>query len=237
MAEGGEMRGFVFSITFILVFSTLLSSIPAGLQGIGSSVDPLIPVDPKLLVGFDETENWTKSDYTGVVPTYSYSLGERTWSTLWADLADDEFYIAALVYWWIIFTGTEPCKFISPNGTSRGTGLSIDEIEGDAEGGSVRYSMLFTTTGNDAGAFVVFWNTTLYADPQDAHDNDVLNLLHGVGFSTTATNDIGSLLVGLLFLQIPDVPVLVNMFLAIPIWACIIFVLWFVIKEMIPFLG
>lgn len=238
MSSGsGEMRGFVFSIVFIIVFSTLLVSIPTGLLGIGSSADPLIPIDPKLLTGFDETENWTKTDYTGVIPNYQYSLpdGGRTWSTDWIDLADDVFSISALTYWWIILVGVEPCKFISPNGTSRGTALSIDEIEGDAEGGSVRYSMLFTTTGQDAGSFVVFWNTTLYADPQDAHDNDVLNLLHGVGFSTSATSDIGALIVGLLFLQLPEVPLLVNVFLAVPLWATIVFVLWFIIKEMIPF--
>lgn len=233
---GTEMRGFVFAITFIIVFSTLLASVPTGMQGIGSSADPLIAIDPKLLTGFDETANWTKSDYTGTIKNYQYALGTRTWSTDWYDLADDLFTIAALTYWWIILVGADTCKFISPNGTSRGTTLSIDEIEGDAVDGSVRYSMLFTTTGQDAGAFVVFWNTTLYADPQDAHDNDALNLLHGVGFSTSATNDIGALLVGLLFLQLPEVPVLVNMFLAVPIWACIVFVLWFVIKEMIPFL-
>ena len=232
-----EMRGFVFSIVFIIVFSTLLSTVPSGLQGLAGTPDTVIPVDPILLTGFDEFENWTKSDYTGIVPTYSYALGARTWATLWADLADDYFKISALSYWWIIYVGSDPCKFTSPNGTDRGTDLSIDEIEGDAIDGSVKYKMLFTTTGNDAGSFVVFWNITLNADPQDAMDADVLYLLHGIGFSTSATNDIGALLVGLLFLQIPDVPVLVNMFLAVPIWACIIYVLWFVIKEMIPFLG
>jgi hypothetical protein len=178
-----------------------------------------VPIDPKLLTGFEETANWTRTDYTGVIPNYQYILpdGGRTWSSDWIDLADDYFTLAALTYWWIILIGVDTCKFITPNGTSRGTTLSIDEIEG-------------------AGAFVVFWNTTLYADPQDAHDNDVLNLLHGVGFSSSATNDIGSLLVGLLFLSLPDVPVLVNVLLATPIWACIIYVLWYVIKEMIPFL-
>jgi hypothetical protein len=232
------MRGFVFAVVFIVVFSTLVASIPAGLQGIGDSPDTIIPVDPKLLTGFEETENWTRTDYTGVIPNYQYILpaGGRTWSSDWIDLADDYFTLAALTYWWIILTGVDTCKFVLSNGTSRGTTLSIDEIEGDAVDGSVRYSLLFTTTGNDAGAFVVFWNTTLYADPQDAHDNDVLNLLHGVGFSSSATNDIGSLLVGLLFLSLPEVPVLINALLATPIWACIIYVLWYVIKEMIPFI-
>lgn len=238
MAEGGEMRGFVFSLVFIIVFSTLLSSIPAGLQGTGASPDTVIPVDPSLLSGFDETQNYTKSDFTGTVKTFAYSLGSRDWNCLWADLTDDFFAITALVY---VFGGfwlghTDPSKFISPDRIERGTTLEISEIAEDAEDGTVRYSMIFTTTGEDAGSFLVYWNTTQYTDPQDAMDNDVLYLLHGIGFSLTATTDIGALLVGLLFLQLPNVPVLVNMFLAVPIWACIVYVLWFIIKEMIPFL-
>ena len=236
MAEGGEMRGFVFSLVFIIVFSTLLSSIPVGLEGTGTEPDIFIPVDPALLVGFDEKENFTKSAFTGTPKTYPYTIGNRDWSCLWADLSDDEFYISALVYVWIFwFGGVETCEFIGPDGFNYGTGISIDEIEGDATDGFVKYTLKFTTAGNDAGSFIAYWNTTLYADPQDAHDNDVLYLAHGVGISSTATNDIGALIVNLLFLQLPDVPVLVNMFLAVPIWACIVFVLWFIIKEMIPF--
>jgi len=237
MAEGGEMRGFVFCLIFIIVFSTLLSSTPIGLQGVGSDPDTVIPVDPSKLSGFDETENYTKSAFTGTPKTYPYSLGGRDWSCLWADLTDDFFSIAALVYWFGVFWlgHTDPCKFTSPDGVDRGTSLEISEVAEDAEDGIVRYSLLFTTTGEDAGSFLVYWNTTQYTDPQDAMDNDVLYLLHGIGFSTTATADIGALLVGLLFLQLPQVPALVNVFLAVPMWACIIYVLWFVIKEMIPF--
>ena len=238
MAEGGEMRGFVFSIVFIIVFSTLLSSIPVGLEGVGASPETVIPVDPSMLSGFDETQNYSKSAFTGTVKTYAYSLGSRDWNCLWADLTDDFFALTALVYvFGFLWLGqTDPCKFLSPDGVNRGTDLAISEIAEDAEEGTVRYSMLFTTTGEDAGSFLVYWNTTQYTNPQDAMDNDVLYLLHGIGFSLTATTDIGALLVGLLFLQLPNVPVLVNMFLAVPIWACIVFVLWFIIKEMIPFL-
>ena len=238
MAEGGEMRGFVFCITFIIVFSALLSSVPAGLQGVGADPDIFIPVDPSMLVGFDEKENFTKSAFTGTPKTYAYTLNNRDWSILWVDLADDEFYISALVYVWIFWLGgTDPCKFIGPDGTDYDTGISIDDIEADATNGFVRYSLLFITTGHDAGSFIAYWNTTLYTDPQDAHDNDVLQLAHGVGFSNSATNDIGALLIGLLTLSLPDVPALVNFLLATPMWSCIIFVLWYVIKSMIPFLG
>ena len=39
MSSGSEQRGFVFSVVFIIVFSALLSSIPAGLQGSGEDPD------------------------------------------------------------------------------------------------------------------------------------------------------------------------------------------------------
>ena len=83
---------------------------------------------------------------------------------------------------------------------------------------------------------VVYWNPTLYHDIADAWSNDVVYLLHGVGIDSTATNNIAEILVGLLFLSLPNVPVLVNLFLGVPVWACVIFILWFVIKEMIPFI-
>jgi hypothetical protein len=232
-----EMRGFVFSLIFIIVFSTILSSIPVGFLGTGASPETVIPIDPSLLSGFDETQNYTKSAFTGTVKTYAYSLGSRDWNCLWVDLTDDVFSLTALVYvFGFLWLGqTDPCKFLSPDGVNRGTTLAVSAIAEDAEDGTVRYSMLFTTTGEDAGSFLVYWNTTQYTDPQDAMDNDALYLLHGIGFSLTATTNIGALLVGLLFLQLPNIPVLVNMFIVVPIWACIVYVLWYVIKEMIPF--
>lgn len=236
-SSGGEMRGFVFSIVFIIVFSTLLSSIPVGLQGTGNDPDMVVSVDPSLLTGFSDTQNYTRTSYTG--PTFyyfDYTLGSRDWRTTYSDVTIPTIGLFAKSYWFFLWLGgQDTCKFTSSEGIDRGTTLTTAEIATDATDGSERYSMIFTTTGEAAGSLVVYWNTTQYADPEDAWDNDVLYLLHGIGFSTTATNDIGALIVGLLFLQLPEVPVLINVFLAVPVWACIIFVLWFIIKEMIPF--
>lgn len=233
-SSGGEMRGFVFSVVFIIVFASFLSSVPTGLQGIGTAPDNVIPVDPQFLAGFDETINYTRTSYS--IGIFDYALGTRDWRAYYYTAGGIQFLLAAKVYVLGLWLGhSDPCKFISSNGTDRGTYLGIDEIETDSEGGIEKYSMLFTTTGEDAGSLVIYWNTTLYSDPEDAWDNDVLYLLHGLGFSATMALDIGSLLVSLLFLQLPDVPVLVNVLIATPMWACIIFVLWFVIKETMPF--
>ncbi len=233
------MRGFVFAIVFIMVFSTLVVSIPAGLQGTENTPSEIVGIDPSLFAGFDSSVNWTKSDCNYVAPIYSYqySLGPRDWVFSLLDATDDAITIDAKDYFlgWFWFFAILSTTFATVEGENRGKSVTMSEIEADAPDGSVRYDLTFEASGEVAGSFVVYWNQTLYTDPQDAWDNDVLYVLHGIGLTNQATNNIGALLVSLLFLQIPDVPVLVNMFLAIPIWACIIYVLWFVIKEMIPF--
>lgn len=231
MAEGGEMRGFVFSLVFIIVFSTLLSSVPAGLQGTGTDPDTVVPIDPHLVTGFTDTHNYTDAAFTA--GSYEYELNSENWIAL----TDGNGYnlakkILTLGFW---LGHLAACKFISDEGMDRGTTLLLTEITSDATDGAVRYSLQFIGSGADAGGFVTYWNTTEYASATLANNEDQLQLLHGIGIDSSATNNIGALLVGLLTLSLPNVPVLVNMFLAVPIWACIIFVLWFVIKEMIPF--
>jgi len=227
------MRGFVFSLVFIIIFATLLSTIPAGLHGPEETPDGIVPISPNLLTGFNDFENWTKAALS--VGLYEYDLGGRSW--VFGEAADTIIIFAKVLIGGFLWLGhIDTCKFISSDGVNRGDELTFTEIETDAEDGSERYEMLFTESGDKAGAFVVYWNTTTYSDPVDAWDNNILYVLHGVGFDASATTNIGALIVGLLTLQLPDVPILVNMFLAVPIWACIIFVFWFIIKEMIPFL-
>jgi hypothetical protein len=112
----------------------------------------------------------------------------------------------------------------------------MSEIAGDAEDGAVRYDLKYTDSGNDAGGFVVYWNTTAYADPEDAWDNDVLFLLHGMGIDATAAGNIFSLLVKLLTFSLPDVPILIGIIIGVLPWACIVYLCWFIIKESLPFL-
>jgi hypothetical protein len=237
MSSGGsEMRGFVFSVIFILIFGALLSSVPAGLQGSGEEADTIIPIDPSLIAGFDETKDYDPTDYSFLhTGRYYYDyddFGGRNWRTV---TDDDTFLTLAMkVYFGPFWFGSlDYCEFESPSGQNRGTELDFDEIDADAEDYAVRYSLTFEDSGDSAGSLVVYWNGTASVD--DAWDNDDVYLRHGVGFDSTATTNIAILLVSLLFLQLPEVPTLINILLAAPIWACIIFVLWYVIKEMIPF--
>ena len=227
-----EQRGFVFSLTFIVIFSLLVSTIPIGLKGPGESPSMVIPVNPNLVADFTESAHFVRSDF--VVWQHVYDLGGRTWICYTDDTA---FTLAAkvLIGGIIWLGGLDVCKFISPTGEDRGEALSIAEIQADATGGTVRYSLEYSLNGNSAGGFVAYWNTTLHATASAAWTANVLYLLHGVGIGNSATANIGALLISLLTLQLPDVPFLVNVLIAVPIWAGIIYIIWYIIKEMIPF--
>ena len=233
-----EQRGFVFAVTFIVIFATLLATIPAGLQGQEETPDMIIPVDPGIITGFADTADYNKSDFSVVgsllVYEYPVTLAGREWKCEFATL---QFSLGAKIkYGGFLWLGTvDSVKFVSSEGIDREDRLSLAEIEEDADDGVIRYSLTYYANGASAGGFVVYWNTTLYTNSTTAWDAGGLFLIHGVGFAETATGDIGALLIQLLFLQLPEVPLLINILLVTPIWACIIFVLWFIIKEMIPF--
>lgn len=226
-----EQQGFVFSVVFIVVFSALLSSIPAGLYGPGLIPDMITPVNPNLIADFTDSIDFVRSNFT--FPNYFYNLGGRSWVCM----ADDTYFFlwAKVLIGGILWLGgTDACEFIF-NGEDRGESLTFAEIEADANDGTVRYSLAYVLNGNSAGGFVIYWNTTDYSDPSDAWLADGLYLLHGVGIENTANMNIVVLLVSLLLLQLPDVPLLVNVLIAVPIWAGIVYILWYIIKETIPF--
>ena len=231
-----EQRAFVFAVTFIVVFSVLIASVPTGLLGLGESPDMITPLDSSIITGFSESETYNKSDFSlvGSVYQYLYDLGSRTWL---CQQGFGYFQLGAKVFiGGILWLGQlDSCAFISSDGVDRSHSLTFTEIDADAEDGVIRYTLRYVGTGGSAGGFVVYWNTTTYSNSSAAWTGGELYLLHGMGIEDTANADIGALLISLLLLQLPEVPVLINVLLVVPIWASIIFVLWYIIKEMIPF--
>lgn len=230
MAEGGEIRAFMFCVVFITMFGLLLNTIPTDFQGVGDAGDTVIPIDPSLVTGFAASEEYCKSNFTGT--SYEYTLNSRDWV---AGGASSYLSLSAkkkVFGLWL--GGLDICTFYAPDGSSNGITLEHTEIDADATDGAVRYTIQFDS-GDAAGFFVVYWNITEYATATLAWAASDLWIIHGIGFDSSATTNIGALLVSLLLLQIPDVPILIGALLATPPWACIIFTLWFVIKETMPF--
>jgi hypothetical protein len=234
-----EMKAFVFAVSFVVLFSVLVATIPAGLQGAGETPDMLIPVDPSSVTGYSDTEDYQKSDFVdyGSYLEYLYpaAFAGRDWR-MW--LIAGGFELGAKIYYggFAYLGAVDSVKFTSTLGVDRGSSLSFAEIDTDAEEGVVRYDLQYLTGGSSAGDLIMWWNTTTYDNSSsDAWDADALFIVHGIGFGETVTGDVGSLLIQLLLLQLPDVPLLINILLITPIWASIIYILWYIIKEMIPF--
>jgi predicted secreted protein len=233
-----EMRGFVFAIIFIVLFSVILSTVPIDLQGAGETPDTVQPINPSLLSDFSSTKTYVKDNFTlvGSLRYYFYDLGGYSWK-ITLDPTGSFFDLGAKVLvGGVLWLGQlDSVKFVSSGGNDRGGYLAFTEIDEDATDGQASYDLFSIGGGNSMGGFIVYWNTTTYSDSSSAWAASKLYLLHGMGISDSATANIGSLLVRLLLLQLPDVPLLLNILLATPVWACILYVLWFIIKEMIPF--
>lgn len=240
MASRGEMGGFIFCATYLIVFSALLSSMPVGLQGIETTVNVLFPIDPTLVTGFAYYEQWNSNStyYTGVTGyvTYDYSLNSKDWFSA-SDNSTDMAIIRKEYFLGLFWLGAiDPVKFISPDGSDHGSELYFTTITADAEEGAVRYDLESVLNGESAGAFVIYWNSTAYSTASLAWDAGALWFVHGWGIDdTSATGNIASLLLSLLFFQLPNTPPLFNAIFGTSTWACVIYLVWFVIKEMIPF--
>ena len=227
------MRGFIFCVLYILIFSALLSAIPADLQGQGETPETIIPIDPSLITGFADSESYTKANFTGT--SYEYDdFNARDWIAL---CDGTTFYLSTkkLILGLIWLGGLDICSFSTPD-TNRGDALLLTEITADADEGAVRYTVEFAS-GDTAGYLVCYWNTTAYATATLAWNAEKLYFIHGVGFDDLASNNIGALLVSVLTLQLPEVPAILGVLLGGPLWVCIIYVLWYVITSMIPFVG
>lgn len=234
-----EQYGFVFAVSFILIFSALVAAVPADFQGQGATDTPVItPIDPSVLTDFSHSEAFVTTDFTPwlTIEIYEYTLPDPDGREWICGTDDTKFDLNAKVYFLgLVWLGAlSPIRFITLNGTDSSYSITFDEIDTEADDGTAIFNLVFNS-GDTAGQFIVYWNTTTYTDSEDAWNNDELYFLHGVGFS--AEIDVVNLLIQLLFLQLPDVPLLINILLIVPVWASIIYVLWFLIVSMIPFLG
>lgn len=233
-----EMRGFVFSIVFIVIFAALLGSVPTGLNGEGTTPDDITPLDPSFVTGYSEKANWSITDIDSPIAlgfNYQYELNTKDWLFSW--LASSYFKLGSkIVFAGFLWLGTQAfVNFISQNNENYGTTISYDDIESDSIDGYAIYTLVYADNGNSAGDLRIYWNSTEYTDFEDAIDNDDAYFLHGVGFEDSSAMNMGSLLLQLMFLQLPDVPTLLNLLIAVPLWATIIFTVWFIIKETLPF--
>lgn len=241
-----EHRGFAFAVIFIIIFGSLMATVPIGLRGtIDSSPSSITPIDPAMFLNFTEAENYGPANYTTYYQGayfYEYNLGINEWRTVTDDGASYGWITlgAKIIHWGVLWLGQiDWCEITNSDGIMRANGvddpLSFDEISADSDEGTETYSLRFSQAGVSAGSLITYYNETEYPNIHDAWDNDEVYIIHGLGLDDSATTDLASLLISLLTFNVPDAPPLVSVILATPIWACVVFLAWFIIKESAPF--
>lgn len=234
-----ERTGFIFAITFIVLLSTVLATMPAALSGGGETATELQGIDPDLLTDFASTTGQlTRTDFSITGSTYYkfYDLGGHSWTVLYG--ASFGFAVSRKILWvaGLWFGAYQDTNFYNENGTSRGEYLTMAEIELDSSEGVVRYDLQYIDNANDAGGAIFYWNTTAFATASDAWTGDGLSFIHGMGIDTTASGNVFTLLVQLLTFSLPSVPPLIGVIIGLPVWANVVYLIWFIIKESLPFL-
>jgi len=112
--------------------------------------------------------------------------------------------------------------WMSAEGIDRETYLDITEIDEDWDT-EIDASEYTVSCSHFTMKSWISYNTTLYNSTLYAWDNDDLHILFAIDFEELGSRwDIFSLITGVLFLQLPDVHPLLNMFIAIPLWICIV---------------
>jgi hypothetical protein len=158
-----------------------------------------------------------------------YSMGGHLWTALSADSLFKLLYRTSIFFSIPFYTLNE----MAFENFDRGTTLTFLEIYNDSEEGTVRYSAVCP----QATSGVVFvWNASDYVYPWDAWGNGSLTVIHGIGASAFAPQNALSLVLGMLTFQIADIPILLQVILNAPIYADVAFLVWFLVKEVIPFL-
>lgn len=223
-----EMKTFAFVVSFLLIYSAFLSTVPPGLL-VDTYENPIIAdVNPQLLVGFNESVQYNSTSYTGNY--YGYELGGYEWAS-WESVTSYKMGVKAIV--WAIWVSTALNDFVNEEGENRGTELTFVEMQEDSDNGTVRYDAVnrFVSSG-----VVFYWNTNDYTYAWEAWGNDSLQVIHGIGASAESPQNALSLVLGMLTFSIPGIPFLLQVLLSSPIYASILYLIWFFIKEVIPFL-
>lgn len=221
-----EMKAFVLCVTFLLLYASLLGTVPTGLLTTDVISPELTGTNPQSLSGFTEYVQYDSTNYSG--GSLAYTLG----SLDWVSTPFSYYRVGVKRYVWLLWVSTDYAVFTAADGGTRGDELTLAEVDADAENGTVRYT---ATHGQGASAVVFSWNTTAYPTAANAWGNDSLAIVHGTGFNPDLTGNVLSLLFGLLTLSLPDVPFLLQVLLSTPLYASILYLMWFLVKEVLPF--
>lgn len=252
MGDLAEIRGFIVAITFLGFFATLLAFAPADLlasdEADTSYRNINVPeyLDAPEVVYFAETVTYQLNDSLGDLfydhRAYLFTLGRWDFDLIWQYPSDDSdgfvrFEHAERLWGFGPITSSHPMTFCSSSGVDYGT--SVDAYDLMDNYNEERKYAKFTVSCEHTQMTVFFsYNTTEYSSIRSAFENKALYVTCGMELDDTNTGfNAWDLLSMILFFQLPNVHPLINFIIAIPLYACIAYLIFIFVTKVIPLIG
>ncbi|MDH5635297.1 MAG: hypothetical protein OEY47_01340 [Candidatus Bathyarchaeota archaeon] len=239
----GEIRALIVVVTFLSSFFILSFAIPSGFFVSPYEGKKEINV-PEYFEAIDiysyaETYNFTITN-SSVFEKY-FTLGN--WNVLFNSYYDVE-KMKGSIYdsWWLFKWNFRSLKWYNKQGVQVSYDYYSQYINHDildANYDSSKQECKFTLSNSDVTFHVYFgFNQTAYSKPSDALAQNDLECLFCINFDEVNTSfNAWNLIGSILFFQMPNVHVAINMLIAIPIWLLIAYLVYVLILKAIPFVG
>ncbi|MEM3629099.1 MAG: hypothetical protein QXE06_06985 [Candidatus Bathyarchaeia archaeon] len=247
-----EQSMLVTVVTFLGIFFILGSIVPPGFMA--TVAEPRKVKVPEYFesVDLNRYSAYEVINLTWSMNWYDFDLGGWKFQIYWTSPmwgAPDCILFRRKDSWWIFSWFVEEGKWYNPQGVKVSRVRSVlyteimldfecitgDTLNENYQGDLIEFKIVFSVT--EFTAHFAF-NTTKYASPKEAWENNELYCLIGMTFDKQNTTLSAWNLVGaLLFFKMPDVHPVLNAIIAIPIWIAIAYLIYILILKAIPFVG
>ena len=248
MGDISELRGLLFVVTFLGSLVLLIAWIPPQLfeASEGRTVGAPEMFESIDVWSYAETFTYRMNETGGgTIGTMYYitndglDIGNRDFTFYYRQANETPLEVKMQHNWiWFIFPQLEIMEWKNYQGVSRGLYLSVDEMEADSpDNSTVQYRVI--SPKKNFQYFASFsYNASIYGNFTHAWDFHGLWFFWAVNFDQVGTSyNLAQLIGMLLFFQLPDINIYVNALMAIPLWACIAYLVLVFFVKVIPFIG
>ena len=234
MGDMSEYKGLITAGTLLACFTILSMAIPASLYTAeeGRILAPPDYFDIGDLYYFTQTSNLlanlTGGTYVYWGTLYQYYMKDVNiggWDIEWYyrypnSTSDYEMRLLHIHSEWIWFPADHWMDWTNSQGVDRGDTLTYDELNADLAGtNQARYRVYCDHTTYYT---YIGFNDTAYSDLEDAWDFGGVTAFFGVQFDDENTGfNAMNLIASILFFQMPEIHIAINLLIAIPIWIAI----------------
>lgn len=237
MGDLSELRGLITVVSFLGVLSILFALIPSQFYTAAQGRQINLPdeFDAIDIQSFADSENFTIDFDGGIDYVRDFVLGG--WNIYFRVFNVDETIVTAhyASFWIVRWSYHFADWYDAASAINYGSVLTYTELNSVWDGES---DIIVFNAKTDQTQWRVYfwWNLTDYDTPSDALNNDAMGVVYLIGFDQINTTvNAWTLVSMLLFFQMPDVHPAINAIIAIPLWACVAYLVYVLILKAIPF--